>query len=121
MPFRYVLADLLARVPGAVAVVFLDDSGETIDVATTRYSPEELKILGAYLGISLRQTRTLLESTQLGEPQLIHLRQGSVNVHAVCLPDDYYLVLLQSSPASTASARRHIRSAVANLERELFT
>ena len=51
MPFHYVLADLLAKVPGAVAVVFIDDSGETIDVATTGYSPEELKIFGAYFGI----------------------------------------------------------------------
>ena len=53
MPFHYVLADLLARVPGAVAVVFIDDSGETIDVATTGFAPEELKIFGAYFGNSL--------------------------------------------------------------------
>ncbi|MCP4201391.1 MAG: hypothetical protein GY769_05585 [bacterium] len=121
MPFNYVLADLLARVPGAVAVAFLDDSGETIEVATTDYSPEELKIFGAYFGISLRQARTLLEPTELGDPDLIHLRQGDVNVHAVCLPDEYYLVLLQSSPASTGVARRYLKSAVADLERELFS
>ena len=121
MPFHYVLADLLAKVPGAVAVVFIDDSGETLDVATTGYSPEELKIFGAYFGIDLRQTRLWLGRTRLGEPELIHLRRKKMNVHAICLPDSYFLVLLQSAPASTGLARRHLRSAVADLERELFS
>lgn len=121
MPFHYVLADLLAKVPGAVAVVFLDDSGETVDVATTKYSPEELKIFGAYFGIGLRQARTLLEETRLGDPKVIHLRHEGVNVHAVCLPDGYFLVLLQSASASTSLARRVMKVAVADLERELFS
>ncbi len=121
MPFQYVLADLLAKVPGAVAVVFIDDSGETIEVATTGYSPEELKMFVAYFGIGLRQARALLEPTQLGAPELIHLRHKKMNVHAICLPDGYFLVLLQSSPALTGLARRHMRSAVADLERELFS
>lgn len=121
MPFRYVLADLLARVPGAVAVVFLDDTGETIDLETTEYSAEELKVFGAYFGISLRHVRSFFAPTLLGEPELIHLRQGGVNVHAVCLPDEYYVVLLQSSAASTGIARRLLMNAVTDLERELFT
>ena len=121
MPFHYVLADLLARVPGAVAVVFIDDSGEAIDVATTRYSPDELKIFGAYFGIGLSQVRLLLGRTRLGEPELVHLRHEKMSVHAICLPDGYFLVLLQSFPASTGLARRHLRSAVTDLGRELFS
>lgn len=121
MPFHYVLADLLARVPAALGVVFLDDSGETVDLATTAYSPEELKVFGAYFGITLRQTHALFEAGRLGQPDMIHVRQGEVNVHAVALPDDYALVLLQASPGSTALARRHLRSAVADLEREVFS
>lgn len=120
MPFHYVLADLLAQVPGAVAVLFLDDSGETIDVATTDHSPEDLKIFGAYVGIGLRQARALLENTVLGEPAMVHLRHGRAHVHTVCLPDGYFLVLLQSSPASAGLARRRMRIAVADLVRELF-
>ena len=120
MPFRYVLADLLAKVPGAVGVLFLDDSGETIDVATTEYSPEDLKVFAAYFGITLRQTRSLLAPLAFSKADLIHLRQGDVNVHAVCLPDEYYLVLFQHFPSSTAVARRFLRAAVVDLERELF-
>ncbi len=120
MPFHYVLADLLAKVPSAIGVVFVDDSGETVDVATTGYTPEDLKVFGAYLGISLRQARTVLEPTKLGRPSLIHIRQGDVSIHAVCLPDGYSLVLIQAFPGSTAAARRHLRIAVADLERELF-
>ncbi|MFQ5528140.1 MAG: hypothetical protein ACE5GX_18035 [Thermoanaerobaculia bacterium] len=121
MPFHYVLAELLARVPRAIGVLFLDDSGETIDVATTEYTPEDLRVFGAYFGISLRQARTTMEPTRLGEPGLIHVRQGDVNVHAIYLPDEYSLVLLQAAPGSTAMARRCLKSAVADLERELFT
>ena len=33
MPFQYVLANLLAKNEGAVGVLFLDDSGETIDLS----------------------------------------------------------------------------------------
>ncbi len=121
MPFHYVLADLLARVPGAVAVLFIDDSGETISVATTGYSPEELKIFGAYFGIGLRQGRLSLGTSPLGEPEWVHLRHEKMNVHAICLPDGYFLVLLQSHPALTGLAQRHLRSAIADLDRELFS
>ena len=121
MPFNYVLGELLAKVPRAIGVAFLDDSGETIDLATTDYTPEDLKVFGAYFGISLRQTRSSLEPTKLGSPDLIHVRQGDVYVHAVCLSGGYSLVLLQACPASTALARRHLKSAVADLKRELFT
>ena len=121
MPFHYVLADLLAKVPGAVAVVFIDDTGETIDVATTGYSPEELKIFGAYFGIGLGQARLLLENAQLGAPVSIHLRHEKTSVDAICLPDGYFLVMLRSSPALAGLARRHMRRAVADLERELFS
>lgn len=120
MPFQYVLAELLAKVPAAVATVFLDDSGETIEVATTDFSPEELKILGAYFGISLRQARGLVETTRLGNLEFVYLRQGKLNLHAVCMPDDYCLVLVQSAPSSATAARRHLKNAVADLERELF-
>ena len=121
MPFHYVLADLLAKVPAAIGVVFVDDTGETVDLATTEYTPEELRVFGAYFGITLRRTRALLDETALGQPDQIHVRQGAVNVHAVYLPDGYALVLLQASSGSTALARKHLRTAVADLERELFT
>lgn len=120
MPFHYVLAELVARVPQAIGVVFLDDSGETIDLATTEYTPDDLRVFGAYFGISLRQARTTIEP-MLGEPDLIHVRQGEVNVHAVYLPDEYALVLLQGASGSAAIARRCLRSAVTDLERELFS
>lgn len=121
MPFHYVLADLLAKVPGAEAVVFIDDSGETVDMASTGLSPEELKVMAAYFGIGLRQARTLLAPTVLGEPQQISLRHENVYLHASSLPDGYFLVLLQSLPASTGIARRRLSVAVADLRRELFS
>ena len=121
MPFQFVLTDLLAQIPEAQAVIFLDDSGETVEVATTEHSPEDLKILGAYFGIALRRARELLEPTAMGDLRMVYLRHQTTHLHGVCLPDGYFLVLLQTSPALSAFARRRMRVAVADLERELFS
>lgn len=91
-----------------------------MDIATTCHSAEELKVMGAYFEIGLRQARGLLEPAKLGGLESIYLRHATVNVHATCLSDGYYLILLQSFPSSIAIARRCMKSAVTDLERELF-
>lgn len=54
MPFQYILANLLAHNDGAVGVLFLDDTGETVDFACSDYSPYQMRVVGAYVGIYLR-------------------------------------------------------------------
>ena len=120
MPYEYILANLLAEVDAAVGVLFLDDSGETVDLACSEYTPYQMQVLGAYLGIYMRQLGRILEDVEVGRPELIHIEKESLHVYAWALPDGYYLVLVQRQPALTAPAERALERAARELEENLF-
>ncbi len=120
MPFRYVLANLLANNENAIGVLFLDPSGETIELSCTEISPYQLRVLGAYLGIHLRQVERIASSNWLGEPSLLQFEQDDLLIHAVPLPDGYYLVLVQRPPVRSAVARRELQNAALLLAGEAF-
>ena len=48
--FQYVLANLIANNDHALGALFLDGSGETVDLACSDFSPYEMRVIGAYLG-----------------------------------------------------------------------
>lgn len=120
MPYQYILANLLAKADGAVGVLFLDDSGETVDLACSDYTPYQMRVLGAYLGIYMRQLRKVTEGNSLGAPQLIHIEKDALHVYAAPLPEGYYLVLVQPQPALVAKATRALHEAAEELTRHLF-
>lgn len=120
MPFHYVLANLLAETDNAVGALFLDPSGETIDLSCTAISPYQMRILGAYLGIHLRQVERLLASSGLGESKLLHFEQDDFLVHAVPLPDGYYLVLVQRPPVRLMLSQRSLLDAASQIRVEAF-
>lgn len=120
MPFQYVLANLLADQPDAVGVLFLDDAGETVDFACVDESPYEMQLLGAYLGIYLRQVGNIVASANLGSIRWFHIERRYRNLHVTVLPDGYYLVLVQSHPGQIATARESLRRAAVQLTREVF-
>lgn len=119
--FQYVLGNLLAANDGAVGVLFLDGTGETVDLACSDYGHYEMRVIGAYLGIYLRQLDRMLARTgDLGRPQMIHIEKRAVHIYAMALQDGYYLALVQRQPALVARARRSLQAAVEELKRELF-
>ncbi len=120
MPFQYILANLLATNDNAVGVLFLDDSGETVDLATSEFEPYDLKIVGAYLGIHLRKLHRMTEENEMGEPSMLHVEYESLHVMATTLPDGYSLILIQRSPAVIAQARRSLEAATRQMRAELF-
>ena len=120
MPFRYVLANLLANNENAIGALFLDPSGETIELSCTEIGPYKLRVLGAYLGIHLRQVERIASSNWLGAPTLLQFEQDDLLIHAVPLPDGYYLVLVQRPPVRAAMARRELESAAELLAGEAF-
>jgi len=120
MPYEYILANLLANADGAVGVLFLDDSGETVDLACSDFTPYQMRVLGAYLGIYMRQLRKVTEGNNLGAPELIHIEKEALHVYAAPLPDGYYLVLVQRQPAMVAKAQRALADAAEELTRTLF-
>lgn len=120
MPFQYILANLLAQNDGSVGVLFLDGDGETVDLACSEYTPYQMKVVGAYLGIYLRQIGALVKEQSAGTVDLIHLERERAHIHAIPLPDGYYLVLVQRPPAMVARARETLREAARQLEVALF-
>jgi hypothetical protein len=118
--FQYVLGNLLAANEGAVGVLFLDGTGETVDLACSDYGHYEMRVIGAYLGIYLRQLERLLAGGDLGRPRMIHIDKRAVHIYAMALQDGYYLALVQRQPALVARARRSLEAAVEELKRELF-
>ena len=119
--FEYVLANLLANNDHALGALFLDGTGETVDLACgTGFSPYQIRVIGAYLGIYLRQLEKVLANNDLGEPRMIHIEKKALHIYVVPLPDGYHLALVQSHPALVARALETLNEAVEQLRRELF-
>ncbi|MEM9592680.1 MAG: hypothetical protein AAGD06_00345 [Acidobacteriota bacterium] len=121
MPFQYTLANLLADNDGALAVLFLDETGETVDLACSEFTPYEMKVVGAYVGIYLRQLEELTRNGGLGEPEFLHIEKDEIHIFATPLPDGYYLVLLQRRPAMVARSRSTLLGARDEIAREIFS
>jgi hypothetical protein len=47
MVFQFILANLLANNDRAVGVLFLDGTGETVDLACSEFTPYDMRIVGA--------------------------------------------------------------------------
>jgi hypothetical protein len=120
MPFEYILSGLLSATPNSVGALFVDDNGETVHVACSTYTPTEMKVLGAYVGLHIRRVNEYLPVEQNGELELLHIENDGLHVYASPLPEGYYLVLAQKTPGLTAVARRSLASASQALRTELF-
>ena len=120
MPFQYALANLLASNDGAIAVLFLDETGETVDFACADHTPFQMKLAGAYVGIYLRQLNEVLRAGAFGAAEILHIEKGDVQLHAAPLPDGYYLVMVQQQPALVARARETLLKARTEIAREIF-
>jgi hypothetical protein len=119
--FHYVLANLLANNKDALGAIFLDGTGETVDLACADFSPHEMKVVGAYLGIYIRHFERLLASNDLGGLRVLHIEKRGIHIYVVPLPDGYSLALVQKHPALVAQARASLTEAVAQLTHELFS
>jgi predicted regulator of Ras-like GTPase activity (Roadblock/LC7/MglB family) len=118
--FHTVLTNLLADNKDALGVLFLDGTGETVDLAYADFRPDDMKIVGAYLGIYLRRFEKLLSGNGLGELRIVHIEKRGMHIYMVPMPDQYCLALVQKHPALVAQARASLGEAVEQLNHELF-
>jgi hypothetical protein len=87
--FAAILADLVARVPGARAAALVDRDGETVDYAG-RGSPYELRVAAAHFRIVLDEAIGQ-KSLSAVRSLVVRAARASFAVHS--LPDGYALVL----------------------------
>jgi hypothetical protein len=118
--FDFVLSTLLASNKDALGALFLDGTGETVDLVCGDFSPYQMRVIGAYLGIYLRRFEKLLAGNGLGELRMVHIEKRGLHIYVVPLPDGYCLALVQRHPALVAQARASLGEAVEQLKRELF-
>jgi len=118
--FEFILADLLAKNDNAVGCLFLDDSGETVDLACSEFSPYQMRVVGAYVGIYLRQMHAFLDEGGHGAPAWLHIEKDALHIYVMPLPEGYYLVLVQRAPGLVARSRRTLEDARDQLVQELF-
>ncbi|MGN6186579.1 MAG: hypothetical protein ACTHQM_23325 [Thermoanaerobaculia bacterium] len=93
--FRLILDELLVKTHGALAALFLDFEGETVELVCDRdLSDHELRILGAYQGIFLDRLRTMCSQVGAGQPRRFKIEFPEVSVLSYDVKDGYYVVLL---------------------------
>ena len=118
--FETVLTNLLNSNKDALGVLFLDGTGETVHLACGDFSQDDMKIVGAYLGIYLRRFEKLLAGNGLGELKVVHIEKRGLHIYMAPMPDEYCLALVQKHPARVAQARASLGEAVEQLKHELF-
>lgn len=107
--FRLILDELLVTTHGALAALFLDYEGETVELVCDRdLSDHNLRILGAYQGIFLMQLRTLCSNAGAGEPQRFKLQFADNAVLSYDVKDGYYVVLLVDASFNEGVAWRRL-------------
>ena len=107
--FRLILDELLVTTHGALAALFLDYEGETVELVCDRdLSDHGLRILGAYQGIFLMQLRTLCSNADAGMPSRFKLQFADNTVLSYDVKDGYYVVLLVDATFNEGVAWRRL-------------
>lgn len=92
--FRMILHELIATTRGALAALFLDWEGETVDLVCEHdLDDHDLRILGAYQGIFLTRLRELCAGVGAGNPHRFKVEFERNAVLISDVKDGYYLVL----------------------------
>ena len=115
-----ILNEMLATTRGALAALFLDYEGETVELVCDRdLDDHALRILGAYQGIFLGQLRVLCNDAAAGEPQRFKIEFAENTVLSFDVKDGYYVVLLVDETANEGLAWRKLEKCRERLIEEM--
>lgn len=103
--FRLILNEMLVTTRGALASLFMDYEGETVELVCDRdLNDHDLRILGAYQGIFLGQLRDLCSHADAGQPLRFKIQFRETTVLSFDVKDGYYIVLLVDATANEGMA-----------------
>jgi predicted regulator of Ras-like GTPase activity (Roadblock/LC7/MglB family) len=109
LPFHGILAQLLSSTNGSIAAIFLDWEGETVALVTAHdLEQDELKALGAYQGIFLKQLRGVCSDMNVGAPQRFKIEFTNRKVLICDVKDGYFVVMLVGSETNEGEAWHHL-------------
>ena len=98
MPYKKILEELLAALPGSRAAVLLDPHGELV-VAAGDKDPAHL-LVGAYQGITLSRVRKISDDYPVGNITHLAFRYALGKIVSQPLKDGYFVVLSLSQDAN---------------------
>ena len=116
-----ILHELVATTSGALAALFLDFEGETVDMVCEHdLSDHDLRIVGAYQGIFLNRLREICTKLKIGPPLRFRVDfEGHTGILSLDVKDGYYLVLLVDSKANEGTTWHQMDSCKAKLIAEM--
>ena len=118
--FHLILNEMLATTRGALAAIFLDWEGETVELVCDRdLNDHDLRILGAYQGIFLDKLRTLCSNAGAGKPERFKIEFPDTSVLSFDVKDGYYIVLLVDGLANEGLAWRQLERCRVRLLEEM--
>ena len=118
--FRLILHELIATTTGALAALFLDFEGETVELVCEHdLNDHDLRILGAYQGIFLTRLRELTNRLGAGEPLRFKVEFPETAVMLYDIKDGYYVVLLVDRTFNEGYAWRRLEHCREKLLREM--
>ena len=117
MPYRAILDELLAQVPGSQTALLLDGQGEVVVGAGDL--DERHRLIGAYQGIALGIVARTASRFGVGSIDTLVWRHAAGSVILSTLHDGYYLVLSLGPGAPVGQARHRSEGARDRLNEEL--
>ncbi|MFA5072809.1 MAG: roadblock/LC7 domain-containing protein [Nitrospirota bacterium] len=113
-----ILKDLLASVPGARAVIFLDGDGETI--AQTGEAIGDVKLIGAWKEIQFDRIKTIAGRLGFGKVEAVLFSREDGNELVVPVAEEYCLLLFLSAYANIQDAMTELSHAIALLKQDIL-
>lgn len=115
MPLSYILGNLLADVPRAEAVVFLDREGETIDTLSTELQPYDVKVQGAYQVIHCQQWEKRFPGLEK-----FYYTAEHYSVFTRRVGGEYYLTVIVRGPAYPSRVLPRLDRASRDIEEKVL-
>ncbi len=115
--FTATLRELWEIEPAILAVVFVDDEGETVDYCST-IPPYDARVVGAHLRVVLDRVRSFVYGLGGGHPSSVEVRGAQRDFVVRALGEGYALVVVVEARGTTQALLGSVEEAVARLRRE---
>jgi predicted regulator of Ras-like GTPase activity (Roadblock/LC7/MglB family) len=93
MPFKGILAALVSADLGACSAILADWEGEAVDWLSSGRCADEIKLVGAHLGIVLNQMYRIAVAAGSGDVQEIAIRMHGADWFVFPITSEYYLAV----------------------------
>jgi len=118
MPFKMLLADLVARVPGGLGAILVDWEGEAVE-QSGQIDEYELKVIGAHKGIILDSLRAAVARSEGNTLEEICIATARVQTLILPVTRDYFLVLTLERGGMYGRALFEARRCLERLKKEI--